>query len=145
VKKEDVICSTCDRPFVTKPCGTTHALIARELGGAKPYSKSTIRGLAQRREAKLPSKLPSLRPLGLAHHIYGDDRVAWLVVRDPYAGRQNVYTVYRIMLGGGETRVIGRELPLPHARKIMREDMLKVGWCLIVDRRTRVVPRERAK
>jgi len=69
-------------------------------------------------------KLPPLQKLMLQHHIYGDERGAWLVVRDPYAGRKNVYTVYRILLVGTKTaQVIGRELDLPLARKIVRQDM----------------------
>lgn len=73
-------------------------------------------------------KLPPLSKLGLAHHVYGcGKRVTWLVVRDPFAGRRHVYTVYRIPLGGDEaTRVIGRELDLPLARRIVRQDMESV-------------------
>ena len=69
-------------------------------------------------------KLPPLQPLRLSHYVYGDERGAWLVVRDPCAGRKNVYTVYRISLVGTKTaQVIGRELDLPLARKIVRQDM----------------------
>lgn len=66
-------------------------------------------------------RLPALR---LNHHIYGGDRAAWLVVRDPCAGRKNVYTVYRIWLVAGRAAsVIGRELPLPLAREVVKRDM----------------------
>ena len=70
-------------------------------------------------------KLPSLRPLALSHYVYGDGRTAaWLVVRDPSAGRRRAYTGYRIALGGDKrVHVIGRELDLPIARKLVRQDM----------------------
>jgi len=142
----EIICGACGQPFAdVEPCGRTHALIARELETAATRQRElsadftatrakirrlereaeTSRAAAKTRsEASKPSKLPRLRSLRLAHHVYGDVDNAWLVVRDPYAGRKNVYTVYRIRLGGDKgTCVIGRELPLPHARKIVREDM----------------------
>ena len=70
-------------------------------------------------------KLPSLQELGLKHHVYGGDgRAAWLIVRDPCAGCKNVYTVYRIsLIAHKEAHVIGRELPLPAARRVVRKDM----------------------
>jgi len=63
--------------------------------------------------------------LGLRHDVYGDDlRAAWLVVRDPCAGKRSVYTVYRISLTSDkEARVIGRELPLLLARDVVKRDM----------------------
>ena len=68
-----------------------------------------------------------MKKLWLSHYIYGDvfgHRATWLVVRDPYSGRKCVYTVYRISLGGDKRAdVIGRELPLPLARKIVKDDM----------------------
>ena len=61
---------------------------------------------------------------GLRHHLYSNGATTWLVVTDPCAGRLHVYTVYRISLTGDkETRVIGRELPLPDARRVVRQDM----------------------
>jgi hypothetical protein len=40
-----------------------------------------------------------LSKLWLRHDVYGDGlRTAWLVVRDPCAGKKSVYTVYRISL-----------------------------------------------
>jgi len=76
------------------------------------------------RSPKSP-KLPTLQRLRLQHHVYGDgDHAAWLIVRDPWAGRRSVYTVYRIDLRGAKAQhVIGRELDLPLARKIVRQDM----------------------
>lgn len=73
----------------------------------------------------MTKRLPTLRELVLSHHVYGDGlNGAWLVVRDPMAGRKNVYTVYRISLTGNkQAHVIGRELPLPTARTIVRRDM----------------------
>lgn len=70
-------------------------------------------------------KLPVLHKLWLKHEVYGGGvRVAWLVVLDPCAGRKRVYTVYRISLTANKTaHVIGRELPLPDARRVVREDM----------------------
>ncbi len=70
-------------------------------------------------------KLPTLQRLWLQHHVYGDGHhAAWFIVRDPWAGRRSVYTVYRISLAGDKApRVIGRELDLPLARKIVRQDM----------------------
>lgn len=63
--------------------------------------------------------------LYLPHYVYGDgQRVAWFVVRDPSAGNKHVYTVYRIsVVGMKDVTVIGRELPLPLARKIVQKDM----------------------
>lgn len=67
---------------------------------------------------------PQLGKLYLSHYVYGGSlQAAWLVVRDPMSGRKHVYTVYRISLvGNKETAVIGRELPLPHVREIVRKD-----------------------
>ena len=66
--------------------------------------------------------------LYLPHYVYGDgQRVAWLVVRDPMAGNKHVYTVHRIsMVGNKETTIIGRELPLPLARKVVQKDRDKL-------------------
>jgi hypothetical protein len=62
--------------------------------------------------------------LRLSHYVYGDVlSAAWLVVRDPCAGRKSVYTVYRISLTAFKAaHVIGRELPLTVARDIVRQD-----------------------
>lgn len=73
---------------------------------------------------------PSLRrlsPLYLNHYIYGDGfNAAWLVVRDPCAGRKHVYTVHRISLVGSKaSQVIGRELPLKLAREIVSKDIVR--------------------
>lgn len=67
---------------------------------------------------------PKLSKLYVSHYVYGDGRrVAWLVVRDPMAGNKHVYTVFRLSLVGmKETAVIGRELPLPLARKVVKTD-----------------------
>ena len=75
-------------------------------------------------EQGVKKKLPMLHKLCLKHEIYGDECGAWLVVRDPHAGRKNVYTVYRISLTANKVaHVIGRELDLPLARKVVRQDM----------------------
>lgn len=65
-----------------------------------------------------------LPTLGLRHYTYGGDgRAAWLVMRDPCAGSEFVYTVYRIeLMGTKEARVIGRELSLPLAREVVKRD-----------------------
>lgn len=70
-------------------------------------------------------KAPTLSPLWLSHYVYGgDDRAAWLVVRDPCAGSKRVYTVYRISLTANkQAHVIGRELSLPLARLAVKKDM----------------------
>lgn len=62
--------------------------------------------------------------LYLPHYVYGDgQRVVWIVVRDPMAGNKHVYTVFRLsMVGMKEMAVIGRELPLPLARKVVQKD-----------------------
>ena len=69
-------------------------------------------------------KSRKLGKLWLSHYVYGDDRrAAWFIVRDPCAGRKSAYTVYRISLSGDKAaHVIGRELDLPLARKIARDD-----------------------
>ena len=82
-----------------------------------------------KKSTKLPKKSTkriSLRgmKLLLPHEIYGAACAAWFIVRDPCAGLNYVYTVHRISLVGfKETVVIGRELPLDDARRIVREDM----------------------
>lgn len=49
------------------------------------------------------------------------DGYVYLVVQDPMAGRRHVYTVYKIPLSGDKVAaIIGRELPLPDARKVIR-------------------------
>jgi len=69
-------------------------------------------------------KLPPLQKLWLNHYVYGDHRYAWLVVHDRCAGRKSVYTVYRIELTGDKgSTVIGRELDLSLAKKIVRQDI----------------------
>lgn len=68
---------------------------------------------------------PKLGRLWLTHYVYGGDGniAAWFVVRDLDAGKKHVYTVYRISLFGiNEATIIGRELPLPLARQIVRKD-----------------------
>jgi hypothetical protein len=72
----------------------------------------------------------TLSKLWLKHELYSDAgaRVAWLVVRDPRAGSKRVYTVHRISLTGNkESQVIGRELPLPHAREVVKRDQEGLG------------------
>lgn len=50
----------------------------------------------------------------------------YAIVFDPMAGRRNRFTVHRIsVIGMKQTRVIGRELPLGHARRVVREDIGK--------------------
>jgi hypothetical protein len=45
----------------------------------------------------------------------------YFVVSDPMSGRRHVYTVYRISLVGNKlAEIIGRELPLPYARRVIR-------------------------
>jgi hypothetical protein len=67
-----------------------------------------------------------LGKLWLSHYVYGGDSnstAAWFVVRDRTAGSKGRYTVYRISLvGSQEATVIGRELPLPLARELVRKD-----------------------
>lgn len=71
-------------------------------------------------------KLPSLQELQLKHHIYEGADAAWLIVQDRMAGRRNVYTVYQLSLIGTKApSVIGRELDLPLARKIVRQSMAR--------------------
>jgi len=68
---------------------------------------------------------PRLGRLHVSHYMYGGygSQAAWLVVRDPTAGSKGRYTVYRISLVGmHEATIIGRELPLPTAREIVRKD-----------------------
>ena len=73
---------------------------------------------------------PKLGKLWLSHYVYGDgQRAAWFVVRDPMAGKKHVYTVYRITLfGSNAATIIGRELPLPLARKIVQKDRDSFDW-----------------
>lgn len=75
------------------------------------------------------ARSPALGKLWLSHYVYGDGhRAAWFIVRDPMAGRKGVYTVYRISLTSGkDAKVIGRELPLPLARKVVRDDRDSLG------------------
>jgi hypothetical protein len=64
-----------------------------------------------------------LLKLWLKHELYGDGAAAWLVVHDPCAGSKRVYTVYRISLTANKhAHVIGRELPLPLARQVVKRD-----------------------
>ena len=70
----------------------------------------------------MTKKLPPFQKLWLQHDVYGDHRYMWLVVHDRCAGRKNVYTVHQISLTGDKgSTVIGRELDLPLARKIVRQ------------------------
>ena len=72
----------------------------------------------------MTKKLPPLGKLWLNHYVYGDHRYAWFVVHDRCAGRKSVYTVYRIALTGDKAAtVIGRELDLPLAKKIVRQEL----------------------
>ncbi len=70
-------------------------------------------------------KSAKLSRLRLRHDLYGDGRrAAWLVVLDPCAGSKRVYTVYRISLTANkQAHVIGRELPPPLAREVVKRDM----------------------
>lgn len=53
-------------------------------------------------------------------------QAVYVIVRDPAAGRSNRYTVHRISRWGQKrTRVIGRELPIGHSRRIVRDHVLK--------------------
>lgn len=46
----------------------------------------------------------------------------YLIVADPMSGRRGRYTVHEVSLVGfKKTRVIGRELPLVHARRIVAQ------------------------
>ena len=46
----------------------------------------------------------------------------YLIVTDPMSGRRGRYTVHMLSLVGFKSaRVIGRELPLGHARRIVAE------------------------
>ena len=46
----------------------------------------------------------------------------YLIVTDPMSGRRGRYTVHEVSLVGlKETLVIGRELPLGHARRIVKQ------------------------
>jgi len=60
LKKDQLICPRCSKPFIAKSCGITHSLIAKELGGGgaaqfaaivlteDPYGKPQLRRLKQR-------------------------------------------------------------------------------------------------
>jgi hypothetical protein len=67
---------------------------------------------------------PKLGKLHVPHYVYGGDgTTAWMVVYDRTAGSRSRYTVYRISLVGmREATIIGRELPLPLAREVVRKD-----------------------
>ena len=63
---------------------------------------------------------------GLRHHLYSNGATTWLVVTDPCAGRRHVYTVYQIALTAEkEARVIGRELPLRDAWRLVRQEAVR--------------------
>lgn len=64
----------------------------------------------------------------LAHYLYDNGvSVAWLAIRDPFAGHKRVYTVYRILLSSSkQALVIGRELDLRTARKLVKDEMERV-------------------
>lgn len=48
----------------------------------------------------------------------------YAIATNPYAGRRNRYTVFRLQLGGlNRTKVIGRELPLGLSRRLIRNDV----------------------
>ncbi len=51
LKKDQLICPSCKKPYAARACGITHGLIAQELGvpkGDDPYGKPQIRRLKQR-------------------------------------------------------------------------------------------------
>jgi hypothetical protein len=61
------------------------------------------------------------RPLRFKTHSIISGGHAYFVVQDPMAGRRHVYTVYKIALSGDKrVTIIGRELDLPVARKVIR-------------------------
>lgn len=96
-----------------------------EAAGGRVGSADDFLGLSTDESRQVAAKASRLPKLGLRHYTYGgDDRAAWLVVADPCAGRRHVYTVYRISLTANKyAHVIGRELDLPLARKIVKRDM----------------------
>ena len=55
------------------------------------------------------------------------DPWTYVAIPDPYAGRARMYTLWRLMLGGGgccalgRSVVIGREIPLSHCRRLAKE------------------------
>lgn len=52
--------------------------------------------------------------------VHGDR--LFVIVTNPFAGRRNRYTVHQAHLGDWRgSKIIGRELPLHLARKIVRE------------------------
>ncbi len=53
-------------------------------------------------------------------------RAVYVVVTDPAAGRRDRHTVHRIALWGAKrTTVIGRELPIGRALRIVRQHMAR--------------------
>ena len=67
----------------------------------------------------------TLPKLCCKHRVYGggDGRAMWLVVCDLNAGHLDVYTVYRIWLVGNQAaQMIGRELPLRGAQRLIKRD-----------------------
>lgn len=46
----------------------------------------------------------------------------YFIVQDPMAGHRHVYTVYKIRLSGDKAAtIVGRELPLPAARRVIQQ------------------------
>lgn len=49
--------------------------------------------------------------------------VSYLYVEDRMAGCRNVYTVWRVVMGGERVaHVIGRELPIREVRRVIQHD-----------------------
>jgi hypothetical protein len=61
-----------------------------------------------------------MRPRKLKTRTIISGAHAYFAVQDPMSGRRHVYTVYKIALAGDKNAaIIGRELPLPVARKVI--------------------------
>ena len=78
-----------------------------------------------------------LPKLWIKHELYGGDRGAWLIVRDPYAGSRRVYTVYRISLRFGITM---SELIAANGMTPATMNTISVGQELIIPRTAVTAP-----
>lgn len=86
------------------------------------------------KEAKARDELPYVRSVrevysyedqGADHHV---GHFIFLAL-DPMAGHKNRYSVIKVDYESGQAEVLGRELPLDHARKIAKQVYGECGAC----------------
>ena len=75
-----------------------------------------------------PGNLPIPYFTSIAHHYQinkrGEYDVLVLICPDRMSGRANRYSVLRLEMQTGQMTCVGRELPLGHAHRVARENMV---------------------